>query len=548
MHPHADRFLPYNHPLVSQSGELMTYDAVVVGGGMAGLTAAAFLARAGKTVLLCEKENNCGGLVNSFERDGFIYDGGIRAMENSGVLFPMLRSLGLNIEFVQNKISIGIEDRVIRVNSEGSLQEYQSLLNDLYPESKAEIALIISQIQKIMHYMDVQYGIDNPIFLDFKKDQAYMARVILPWVIKYAITSPKIAALNEPVVDFLKHFTSNQSLLDIITQHFFHDTPAFFALSYLKLYLDYHYPVGGTGMVVQKLVSFIENHHGKISTNTEITAVDPQKQMVTDRQGNTHAYRRLIWAADLKTLYRILNLENMADLPVKQAIHTRQDEISKKTGNDSVLTLFLGLDLPKEYFASIASEHFFYTPVRSGQTLAGEIPTISDRGEIEKWLEKFFALTTYEISCPVLRDASLAPPGKTGLIISVLFDYKLTKLIQSMGWYEDFKILCESCMIKALDSTIYPGIQKAIIHQFSSTPLTMQKLSGNAHGAITGWAFTNDPIPAESRIPKIMNAIKTPIPGIFQAGQWTYSPSGFPISLITGKIAADRVIKELHSR
>ena len=408
--------------------------------------------------------------------------------------------------------------------------------------------LIISQIKKMMHYMDVQYGIDNPIFLDFKKDQAYMAKAILPWMVKYAFTAPKIAALNEPVVDFLKHFTSNQGLLDIITQHFFRDTPAFFALSYLKLYLDYHYPLGGTGTVVQKLVSFIENHQGKISTNTEITAVDPQKQMVTDRQGNTHAYRRLIWAADLKTLYRILNLETMADAPVKQAIQARRDEISNKTGNDSVLTLFLGVDLPKEYFASIASEHFFYTPVRSGQSLAGEIPTAAERGEIEKWLEKFFALTTYEISIPVLRDASLAPPGKTGLIISVLFDYQLTKAVQQQGWYEEFKTFCESCIIKTLDTSIYPGIQKAMIHQFSSTPLTMQKLSGNTDGAITGWAFTNDPIPAEYRIPKIMNAIKTPIPGILQAGQWTYSPSGLPISLLTGKIAADRVIKELRSR
>ena len=391
-------------------------------------------------------------------------------------------------------------------------------------------------------------GLTIRYFLILRRIKPIWQRLILPWVIKYVITAPKIAALNEPVVDFLKHFTSNQGLLDIITQHFFRDTPAFFALSYLKLYLDYHYPLGGTGTVVQKMVSFIENHHGKISTNTEITAVDPQKQMVIDRQGSTHAYRRLIWAADLKTLYRILNLDTIVDAPVKQAIQARQSEISNKTGNDSVLTLYLGVDLPKEYFANIATEHFFYTPSRSGQSLAGEIPVAADRGEIEKWLEKFFALTTYEISIPVLRDASLAPPGKTGLIISVLFDYKLTKSIQDMGWYEEFKTFCETCMIKTLDTSIYPGIQQAMIHQFSSTPLTMQKLSGNTDGAITGWAFTNDPIPAEYRIPKIMNAIKTPIPGVLQAGQWTYSPSGLPISLLTGKIAADRVIKELRSR
>ncbi len=532
----------------SQAGNLMTYDAVIVGSGMAGLTAAAFLARADRTVLLCEKENICGGLVNSFERDGFQYDGGIRAMENSGVLFPMLRALGLNIEFAPNKISLGIEDRVIRVNSEASLQDYQTLLNDLYPESKAEIDLIIVQIKKIMHYMDVQYGIDNPVFLDFKKDQAYLARAILPWMVKYAFTAPKIAALNAPVVDFLKQFTHNQALLDIISQHFFHDTPAFFALSYLKLYLDYHYPLGGTAAVVQKLVSFIEDHHGQILTNTEITAVDPQKQVVTDAQGNSHAYRRLIWAADLKTLYRVLNTDHLADPRVRQAIQARREEIANKTGNDSVYTLFLGVDLPPAYFAGIASEHFFYTPSRSGQSLAGEIPGAADRQGIENWLEKFFALTTYEISIPVLRDAALAPPGKTGLIISVLFDYKLTKLIREMGWYEDFKTLCETRILNTLDASIYPGIKSAVIHQFSSTPLTMEKLSGNAEGAITGWAFSNHPIPAESRIPRIMNAVKTPIPGVIQAGQWTYSPSGFPISLITGKIAADQVIREVRPR
>lgn len=523
----------------------MKYDAIVVGGGIAGLTAAAFLAKAGQKILLCEKENACGGLINSFERDGFIYDGGIRAMENSGVLFPMLKKLGLEIEFVKNNVSLGIEDRVIRVNSEKNIVEYQNLLTELYPQSKEEIDAIIAQIEKIMHYMGVQYGIDNPVFLDMKEDRAYMAKVILPWMFNYVLTAPKIAALNEPVIDFLRRYTHNQALLDIISQHFFRETPAFFALSYLKLYIDYNYPLGGTGKLIQKMVSFIESRQGKIHTNTEIIQVDAQNRVVIDQQGGEHSYQTLIWAADLKTFYRLVKMDNIPDERVKQAIHKRQVEIANKTGNDSVLTLFLGLDLPKEYFASKASEHFFYTPDRSGQSQAGDIPTTTERGVIEKWLEKFFALTTYEISCPVMRDPALAPPGKTGLIVSVLFDYQLTRSIEEMGWYEDFKSFCETCILNTLEASIYPGIKNSILHKFSSTPLTMQKLTGNADGAITGWAFSNDPMPAESKIPKIMNAVKTPVPGVFQAGQWTYSPSGFPISIITGKIAADRAIKEL---
>ena len=145
----------------------------------------------------------------------------------------------------------------------------------------------------------------------------------------------------------------------------------------------------------------------------------------------------------------------------------------------------------------------------------------------------------------MLRDSTLAPEGKTGLIISVLFDYKLTRSVEQMGWYEEFKTFCEDCILNTLEASIYPGIKQAILHRFNSTPITMARITGNTEGAITGWAFSNDPMPAENRLPKIMSAIKTPVPDVYQAGQWTYSPSGLPISFLTGKLAADRVSKEL---
>lgn len=523
----------------------MVFDVIVVGGGIAGLTAAAYLSKAGLSTLLCEKESACGGLVNTFDRDGFVFDGGVRAMENSGVVFPMLKDLGLDIEFVKNHISIGIEDQVIRVESEEDLYDYQALLNRLYPESQDQISAIINQIQKIMYYMRVQYGIDNPIFLDMKRDRNYMVKAVFPWMFKYALTFRKITALNLPVVEFLKRFTQNQSLLDIITQHFFYETPAFFALSYLKLYLDYYYPVGGTGKFVEKLVLFIERHQGQILTDTKIVQVDPLNRAVLDAKGNQYQYRRLIWAADLKTFYRLINLENMEEGQVKNSITSRKNELVDKIGNNSVYTMFLAVDLDKSYFSSKASEHFFYTPLRSGQSLAGPPPIHAERSVIEEWLKKFLALTTYEISIPVMRDASMAPPGKTGLIISVLFDYQLTRYVEEMGWYDDFKALCEKCMVHTLDASIYPGIQEAILQQFSSTPVTLAKVAGTSDGAITGWAFNNHPMPAENRLPRIMKSIQTSVPGVFQAGQWTYSPAGLPISLLTGKIAANRVIKEL---
>jgi phytoene dehydrogenase-like protein len=526
-------------------GGLMEHDVIVVGGGIAGLTAAAYLSRAGKKPLLLEKEARCGGLINSFERNGFIYDGGIRATENSGILFPMLKQLGLSLEFTQNEISLGIEDQVIRIRSQENITDYQELLTLLYPENSEEIAAIIVEIKKIMKYMEVQYGIDNPAFMDLKEDRNYLIKEILPWMVKYALTVPKITKLNKPVVEFLKGYTQNQSLLDLISQHFFTATPAYFALSYIKIYLDYRYPVGGTGQFPHALEDYIIQKGGTIQTETRIAGINPVKRIIQDDAGTSYSYRQLVWAADLNTLYRMIDPASLPEGRQRSALINRQAQLAHKTGNNSILSVYLGVDLDPSYFAERASGHFFYTPSRLGETSAGPIPLSSDRETIENWLNRLLELSTYEISIPALRDSSLAPKGKTGLIISILFDHSLTRRIEDQGWYQEFKSLVEKRIVEVLGNSIYPGLQDAVLDRFSSTPLTLERMTGNFQGAITGWSFTNDPQPAENRLPKIFSSTYTPLAGIVQAGQWTYSPSGLPISILTGKLAADRVIKQL---
>jgi phytoene dehydrogenase-like protein len=168
---------------------------------------------------------------------------------------------------------------------------------------------------------------------------------------------------------------------------------------------------------------------------------------------------------------------------------------------------------------------------------------IDDRLRIEEWLRQYLEYTTYEISVPALRDSALAPEGKTGLIVSTLFHYSLTKHIEALGWYDEFKTLVADHMVQVLDASIYPGLKAAIMASFVSTPLTLARIAGNSEGAITGWAFTNDVMPAVRSLPGVAKSVLTPIPDIYQAGQWTYSPSGLPISILTGKLAADRILK-----
>jgi phytoene dehydrogenase-like protein len=523
----------------------MTYHAIIVGAGAAGLTAAAHLAKAGRRVLLLEKENHCGGLVTSFSRDGFTFDGGIRALENAGVLFPMLDKLGIDLPVVNNKVSLGLEDRVIHINGKDDFNAYGNLLKAFYPDSSEEIEAIIQEIEEITRLMDLQYGINNPLFLDFKEDRDYFIKEVFPWMVQYALSVSKVTRKNQPVIPYLRKFTNNQALIDIITQHFFTATPAYFALSYFKLYQEYIYPLNGAGDFSQKMVDFISENGGEIRTNTTVTGIDLDRRTIQTKEGELLHYTYLVWAADQKALYKMVDLKSITDRKTLKTIQEKQAFLSNKAGNDSVLTLYLMVDQEPEAFKTISNGHFIYTPSREGLSEIGSPPVRGARAEVFAWLEQYYALTTYEISIPALRNPKLAPPGKTGLIVSTLFDYNLTRTINDQGWMNDFEVHLTEQMIRVLNESIYPKLASSVIGSFIATPLTLQQRSGASEGAITGWAFTNDPMPAENHLIKIANSVKTPLPGIYQAGQWTYSPSGFPVALITGKLAADRINKSL---
>lgn len=522
------------------------YDTIVVGGGMAGLTAAAYTSKAGLKTLLCEMEEEVGGLVNSFDKNGFVFDAGIRAFENSGIILPMLKELGIEIEMVKNSVSVGVSNQIIKLKSKESINEYRDFLISLFPENKTDIEKIIKQIIKVMKYMDVLYGIDNPLFVDYKNDKEYLMKTLLPWLFKYSINISKAKKLNEPINDYLQKFTNNQSLIDMITQHFFKKTPSFFALSYFSLYLDYSYPIGGTGVLVKKMKAFVENNECEIITSNKILEVDYKQKVITGSNNEKYSYKKLIWAADMKSLYSCLKNSDELNNEIKSQLNI----INKNKGGDSVFTLYLSLDLEKSYFADKCGPHMFYTPNKKGLSTIdiNGWKNITNKEELIGWIKEYLKLTTYEISCPVLRDEKLAPMNKSGLIISTLFEYGLVEKISQDNWYQEFKSLCEAEIVKVLSETIFIGVENYILDSFSSTPLTIEKLTGNLNGAITGWSFEGDKNPSETRFQKIQNSVNTPIPYVYQAGAWTFSPSGLPISILTGKLAADEVVKKIASK
>jgi phytoene dehydrogenase-like protein len=129
------------------------------------------------------------------------------------------------------------------------------------------------------------------------------------------------------------------------------------------------------------------------------------------------------------------------------------------------------------------------------------------------------------------------------MIISFLAEYDLFNEIRKAGWLDEFTVEIENRMINVLSDSVYPMLKNKIIGRFSFTPLHIENRVGSSEGAIVGWSFQKK-MPVVNKIQISDRSVFTAIPSVYQAGQWAYSPAGVPMSILTGKLAADKVLRK----
>jgi hypothetical protein len=139
-------------------------------------------------------------------------------------------------------------------------------------------------------------------------------------------------------------------------------------------------------------------------------------------------------------LYGRIDLEGLPSSRARTILREGERYKAFKPG-ESVFTLFLAVNEAPERFSRLSRGHFIHTPLTEGlgelrwerlgelKTRLAESPTT----DLRPWVTEFCARNSYEISIPALKDPSLAPDGKTALIVSLLCDGELWKSLNELA-------------------------------------------------------------------------------------------------------------------
>jgi phytoene dehydrogenase-like protein len=188
-------------------------DVIIIGGGIAGLTAAAFLAKQGKQVRLFEQAGELGGRARTKEQNGFLFNLGAHALYRGSFGIEVLRELGIEPKGAQPLTSGGY---AIYKNAKHTLPAgFVSLLTtSLFNFSeKMEVGKLLGALPKIdapsLMNVSVRQWVDENISHDKVKDLLLALFRLTTYV-----NAPELMSAGAAIEQVQKAFKKNVLYLD----------------------------------------------------------------------------------------------------------------------------------------------------------------------------------------------------------------------------------------------------------------------------------------------------------------------------------------------
>jgi len=490
----------------------MRKSVIIVGAGIAGLSAGCYARMNGYKSTIFELHSIPGGLCTAWKRKGYTFDISMHLVTGSikGAHKQMWHELG-----IIDAIKFHVHDHYALIDGGKNKLLYktdkQHVEDQMMAISPAD-ARLIRKFTKMIFGPDILDAASlKPAELASLSDKIKVLPKIFP-LLKYFLTESK-----NTLQGFASRF-SDPFLKDAV--RFIADGPGWPMPQYPMLALagfinstvtKSGVPLGGSQTVAFKIAELYERIGGQVRYKSYVKDLIIKENRVTGvilDDGTVHLADYVIWAGDgynliyniLKGKYQDERIRNMYETwtPVKPIVH---------------VMLGVNRDFSGE------PHRIIFKPTK--------VETIA--GEKREWI------------CMLHHsfDPSMAPRGKS--VVEVWYESEFDyweKLHSDREKYKAEKRKIADYTISELDKR-YPGLKDQIEVVDIPTPITYKRYTDNWKGSPDGWYLTNENLMAGEPLHMLPG-----LNNLFMAGQWTGPYTGTVVAALSGRQAIQLICNE----
>jgi len=485
---------------------MSSYDVVVVGSGLGGISCAALLARAGQRVIVVERAENAGGYAHAFRRGPYTFDPAVHAMvegEYVGNILDYLdESERVDLIPVDTFYDAVYPDHRFRMPF--GVEEATAALAELFPAERDGIQAffglrdqIFTEASQLPHHVGVG-GLDDaatrfPTFFAYRKatvNDALDAHLRDPVLRSFATSVWPYSASPPSRCGFL-----------------------WFSQMLGTFLRGTYYARGSFQSLVDGFVRALEASGGALLLASEAVDILLEDGAVAGVELDGGEVVR-------------------APVVVSNADATRT--LNELVGRDNLPRAYLGkLDRLKPSLSAFS----IYTAAKidlGPHGLGHETFLYRHRDHDETWRDiEAGRPGGVWISTPSLLDTSLPPPGEHTVIVTSLARY------DALDWQAERERFGE-LLLDELERVV-PGYRDALTFFDTATPQALAGFSGARDGAAYGWEATPQQT-ASGRLPH-----ETPVTGLYLSGAWTQQAHGSFRTIVSGEQVARLVLEHLGS-
>ena len=482
-----------------------TDNVVIVGAGLAGLSAALRLAGAGRKVTVVERESVPGGRNGLLNKSGYSFDTGPSVLTMPDLIADALACVGEDIKDWLDLIPLKPLYRAFY--DDGSQLDVHSDTNQM----REEIAKTISPAEavgygKYVDFVTKLYKYEMKDFIDRNIDSPLnlltpnLARLIA--LGGFRKLSPKVNQfLKDPRTQKVYSFqamyagVSPQQALAIYA-----------VIAYMDSVNGVFFPKGGMHAVPRAMAAAAQKHGVTFKYNSTVTAIEKSNGRAT----------AVITESGERITCDVVVLN--PDLPVawRDLLGGQPRSVKRLKYSPSYATLLIGSS--KKY------DHLAHHNIHFGKSWAGVFDEL-----IKK--KTLMSDPSILVTLPSKDDPTLAPAGKSSYYVL----FPTPNLTADIDWKKIGPRYRDE-MIKALEDRGYSGFADSIEVEHLTTPLDWQKqgMEAGAPFASAHTFFQTGPFRPRNLAKGYEN--------IVFAGSGTQPGVGVPMVLISGRLAAERIV------